>query len=270
MFLNRYPIPDSLIGSVESIWTFGSPAGLPAGSLNMSVANGKAKLLISVGNPLTARRTGKPDQLIKANSLVVVGLTTQPVCLISHGPLQLISVEFTAGLAYRFLTISLSGLTDAIWSAEEAFGLSARRLEGQLIEQPNLPEQVNLLTDYLTRSLLHSTGLNPIVEYVVEVINKQNGLVNLSEVSRRSGYSHRYVDKQFLAHVGVTPKLFARLIRFQTTFRHLINQPALQQADLYQTYYDQPHYIHEFKHFTGYSPGIYRRQMNPFGELFYR
>lgn len=270
MQLNRYPIPDLLAGSVESIWAFESPAGLPVGSLNMSVANGKAKLLFSVGSTLTAQRVGQPDQFVSADSLSIVGLTTQPISLSSRGPIHLVSIEFAAGLACRFLNSSLSQFTNAIWPAEGPLGLSARLLESQLREEPDVLLQVNLLTNYLSRILLQSTTANPLVEYAVRTINQQAGLVNLGDLCRKSGYSHRYLDKQFLAYVGVTPKLFSRIIRFQKAYKQLITQPDIHPADLYQTYYDQPHYIHEFKHFAGYSPGVYARQMNPFGEMFHR
>ena len=92
----------------------------------------------------------------------------------------------------------------------------------------------------------------------------------MDELCRKVGYSHRYVDKQFLAHVGITPKLFARILRFQKSYIQLVATPDMQQADLYHTFYDQSHFIHEFKHFADHSPGVYARQMNQFGELFYR
>ena len=270
MRLDRFPIPTVLAGSVESIWAFDNPAGLPVGSLNLSVANGKAKLLFSVGNHLTARMSGKPDQLVSADCLSIVGLTTQPMHLVSQGPLCLISIELAAGLACRFLNASLTSFTNTIWPAEAAFGLPARQLERQLTEQPNVTLRVDLLTDFLARVLLLSTTVNSWVEYAVGTINRQAGLVNLSDLCQKLGYSHRHVDKQFLTHVGVTPKLFSRVIRFQKAYKQLITKPPLHPADLYQTYYDQPHYIHEFKHFAGHTPGAYTRQMNPFGELFYR
>lgn len=270
MRLERFPIPAVLDGSVESIWAFDNPTGLPVGSLNLSVANGKVKLLFSIGNHLIAQTTGKPDQRVSTDCLSLVGLTTQPMHLVSHGPLCLMSIEFAPGLACRFLNLSLASLTNMIWPAETAFGVAVRLLERQLIEQPTIALRLNLLTDYLARALRQSKTVPPLIDFTVDTINRQAGLVKLTDLCRKLGYSHRHVDKQFLAHVGVTPKLFARIVRFQKAYKQLILRSDVHPADLYQTYYDQPHYIREFKLFAGHTPGAYVRQMNPFGELFYR
>ncbi len=270
MQLEHFPIPGLLTDWVESIWRFESASGLPAAALNMSVANGKAKLLFSTSGWLTARLVGRPDQFIPPDRLHLVGVTTVPVHLLSQGPIRLLGVEFKPGLAGRFLGLPMREFTNAIDPAQEAFGLEARILEDQLTKQPDAAGQVELLTRFLVRHLGHSARAWPLVEYTVRAIIQSEGLLNLSALSRKAGYSHRYVDKQFLALVGTTPKLFARIARFQKAYKQLLSKPTLDQADLYQTYYDQAHYIHEFKSFSGYSPLSYRRERNPFGELFYR
>lgn len=270
MVLHRYPVPGLLAGTVESIWAFDSPDGLPAGSLNMSVANGKTKLLLSNGGGLTAQRLGKPDQHVPANSLNFVGLTTQPIRLLSQQPIRLISVEFAPGMACRIASVPFYEFTNAIESAEAVFGFQARLLERQLLQDPDQVSQLERLTHFLTHALFRSETIHAVTDYAVRIIRQSKGQINLEELTARTGYSHRYVNQQFLRQVGVAPKLFARIIRFQSIYKQLIRQSPCAQADLYEAYYDQSHYIHEFNQFTGYSPLAYVRQMNAFGELFYR
>jgi methylphosphotriester-DNA--protein-cysteine methyltransferase len=73
------------------------------------------------------------------------------------------------------------------------------------------------------------------------------------------GASERHLEKQFKKHVGLSPKIYAMIVRFKTMEQLLISKPKLRwgKINFADQYYDQNHFIKEFKRFTGHTPSDY-------------
>jgi len=82
----------------------------------------------------------------------------------------------------------------------------------------------------------------------------------VAEIVRQSGYSHRRFLELFSRDVGLTPRVYARLLRFEAVLARLAAAPDARWAEiaLEAGYADQPHFNREFLAFTGVSPGRYR------------
>lgn len=100
-----------------------------------------------------------------------------------------------------------------------------------------------------------------IAQYVRDEIIQTNGLVKMAELAAKTGYTERYVNKVFHEVVGVNPKTFGKIIKFQKAIQ-LINQDSnmkLIDISVDTGYYDQPHFIREFKKFAEFSPKEYQK-----------
>ena len=88
-------------------------------------------------------------------------------------------------------------------------------------------------------------------------IYKSKGLINIQDLCEQSGYSKRYLDLRFADHVGVGPKVLTRIVRFVPLFRSYLGRDGhgALRGGLADQYYDQSHFIWEFRRFTGRSPG---------------
>ncbi|MBC8082760.1 MAG: AraC family transcriptional regulator [Hymenobacter sp.] len=82
------------------------------------------------------------------------------------------------------------------------------------------------------------------------------------------GISGRYLERLFGQAVGVSPKYFCRIIRFQQTFRWLERTDSLTAVAATCGYYDQAHFIRDFRHFTGTTPSAFRRASGPISTAF--
>jgi len=84
------------------------------------------------------------------------------------------------------------------------------------------------------------------------------------------GYTRRHVDREFADNVGLSPKTIAGIVRFQRFYSgSLASLPqGLLDQELYDFYYDQAHFIRQFKRFAGLPPGEFRARGNEFGRLF--
>jgi AraC-like DNA-binding protein len=81
----------------------------------------------------------------------------------------------------------------------------------------------------------------------------------VSDVSGEIGLSPRRFIEVFKQQVGLTPKLFCRVRRFQRVLRRIYRREEVEWADLALScgYFDQAHFIHDFKAFSGINPTAY-------------
>lgn len=114
---------------------------------------------------------------------------------------------------------------------------------------------------YLTKSLLlpkifSNKGIPVITLQALDKIYRTRGNITMKEIGLEFGYSTRYIRKQFEAHIGISPKLFCRIVRFQSSLSMLLNQEHNKPFDIIAThgFYDQAHFINEFKSFGCNSP----------------
>ena len=133
---------------------------------------------------------------------------------------------------------------------------------------PGIPARVRAMQEFLIR-LLRRADVDrcPAVDLAVREIELSRGGVRIHELSDRVGWTRRHLDREFSEHVGLSPKAFATIVRFQHLYaRGLVSGDWPRSLEeLYESYYDQAHFIRQFKHFTGFAPGEFRaRQDLPF------
>jgi AraC-like DNA-binding protein len=83
--------------------------------------------------------------------------------------------------------------------------------------------------------------------------------VTIARVARELSMSERQLERRFLARVGVTPKRFATLRRFERAVALAATAPSLTSAAIDAGYYDQSHFIRDFQRFVGSAPGDFLR-----------
>lgn len=129
-------------------------------------------------------------------------------------------------------------------------------LEERVIMAGNTKERVRIVSDFLTNHLSQSP--KPEIIRIVNMIIKQKGDVNISSLADQCFRSVRQFQRIFKEQTGFTPKAFARVARFNA----VLNQPNKRYKSLAEAaydfgYYDQTHFIQDFKTYTGYTPKVF-------------
>lgn len=108
-------------------------------------------------------------------------------------------------------------------------------------------------------------------EKAAQLILDRNGAVGLEELLQAAHVSERSLGRYFDTHIGLGPKFYSRIIRFSHIFK-LVQQPDFQWADIsfLAGYYDQSHFIKNFKEFTGEEPSRYAFDKANMANLFLR
>ncbi|WP_128546777.1 helix-turn-helix domain-containing protein [Larkinella soli] len=256
---------------IAAFWYFESDFGVPVTDNRVIAPNGKAKIIIPFRNALfthlDGRETEYPEQ-----SVFFIGLWDRPVTLSSRSrSTGTIGLELTPEGAYRFTDLSMFELTNRIIPFDELYGPAGRALQERIGNAVTMDERLQLIQSFLI-ARLDRRPPNSLVDHTVGLIRESMGLVPVQELERRTGYSRRYLDLLFRDHLGLSPKTLATIVRFQRMYRIWATDDRMtfSEESLYDLYYDQAHFIREFRRYTGYSPRQYTRIRNEFGKIFYR
>ena len=149
-------------------------------------------------------------------------------------------------------------LTDQSIPFTAVFGQKGEVLQAEVAQATSSEEAVRRLAGFLaTNKVNRSETL--LVGEIAKDIASYRGDIKVADLSARYRYSKRYIEKLFREKVGVHPKLFSRIIRLQHTLKSLNNCPPAQLTRLaYQSdYFDQSHFIRDFKDLAGITPREY-------------
>ena len=188
---------------------------------------------------------------LSAGESAAVGTMTKPLYLPPSGSYEFLGVRFRPGRAAAFLRMPLAEITDArvplgdIWKgwSDEAIwngGLSARlaRLESELLRRLD-PDRDRRVDEAIAR------------------IVASGGTLRIEPLAREIGISRQHLARQVLHHVGVSPKTFARVMRFRRVTDSLNTNNDWADVAIANGFYDQSHLIAEFRELAGTTPDAF-------------
>ncbi|AWH86132.1 hypothetical protein HYN59_13880 [Flavobacterium album] len=266
MSLQHIPIHPALKGYVEKVWIFRSSEKIADEDMKLVVPNGLPKLVVPFCNGLSGTMPGW-KHMSKENSITLIGICDVPsiVDVQDDAESGTIGVEFTPMGISRFFNIRQADIHNRIYALIDVVGKKALEIEEQITDEPSPEKKAILLQHYLLK--IFNNGRDPIFEYCVSRIRSSKGMVQIKHLERETGYSSRWLTAKFDEKLGISPKNLCSVVRFHTAYQAFsFNQPI----DVYGLYYDQSHFIREFKRFTGMPPGKFEKQVNDFDKIFYR
>jgi AraC-like DNA-binding protein len=256
---------------IGSFWVYESALGVPAADARIVVPNGTAKILIPIKNPLIAT-VGPKTMMAKEHHIHLAGLSENPTKITGDAKQTVtLGMQLTPKGLYRFFNLSMHETTDQLFTFEDIFGAWGARLQHMLANIEDVQEKISSLQYALTYLLNKNAKDYSLLDQAIDVINESHGMVSIKELEKQTGYSKRYLDMLFKEHVGVSPKRLASIARFQIFYQLWAKEksPTSYKDELYTYYYDQSHFIKEFKRFTGFTPQRFGEVKNEFGRIFY-
>jgi AraC-like DNA-binding protein len=252
--------PADLAGDVVCFWTrLPEPETAPESRIHRVLPDGCVDIVIGFGGDAASGRR------LEVTEAIGVGAMTRPIVIAGEMPDFYVGVRFRPGRAMSALGVPGSELTDdriAYSSISEASDADLEMLSGLESNEERLAAVVALVR----RRLVGASQIPFSVRAAVQRITVANGNLRVAGLAGDIGITRQQLARQFAMHVGVTPKTFARVMRGRAALARADAARAAYPRDVDWSaialdlgYYDQPHFIDDFKALTGMTPSRWVR-----------
>jgi AraC-like DNA-binding protein len=175
---------------------------------------------------------------------------------------SIIGVHFWPGGAFPFFKLPVSELADRHVELDALWGESASELRERLCAARTSARRFRLLENALTSRLYSRTENHYAVRFALKAFASAESEQTIARVTQKIGLSQRRLIQVFKEEVGMSPKLFCRVRRFQNVLASVREEAAPDWARVAVDfgYFDQSHFINDFRFFCGLTPTEYVRQ----------
>lgn len=184
-------------------------------------------------------------------------------------------IRFRPGGAFPFLGFAVESLNDTVDELDAVLRSVTASLRDRMLAAPTVEAKMAAVEDWLLQRAAWNLEPNAVVEYLTGRLFAPAG-IRITDVVQEIGYSQRHVLGLFRRWVGLSPKEFARIRRFQGVLRSVAEsagsseptavldlraapppEPDWAEVALAHGYYDQPHLMRDFRDFAGMTPRSY-------------
>jgi len=185
----------------------------------------------------------------------VSGMHRDYISISTHPKSEMFVIQFKAFGAYPFFHFPIQDLNEKIVHAEEVFGIEILALREDILAEESSQEKFSVAEKWLV-SRFDQNKIPP--GELLSLLEKLQieSAANYNQVIGSYPNTQKHLIDQFKKYIGLTPKYYQRILRFNEILQQIQKKEKITWAQVaYQCgYSDQPHFIKEFKHFSGFNP----------------
>ena len=244
---HHYTPPWPLTDYVEGFWSYGHYARPHA--LERLLPTGRMNLVVRVQGDGRA-------------SAAVSGAHTRASLLDTSRPFSIVAASFKPGGGFPFFNLPACELRNLVVPLDALLGAAARDLCDLVLEARTTLARFLVLERFLLARLGEHVGRSPGVRFALRTFHGTGRVPRVGAVAARVGWTATKFITTFRAEVGLAPKAYCRVARFRNVLATLEKRSDVDWADVALTcgYFDQPHFVHDFREFAGVTPSEYLRE----------
>ena len=239
---------------VERLWYWEGEA--PGHAKDRLLPSGAASLVINLEEDEIRNYTGAgDDELERFPGAVLVGAHSRYTVIDSREQRAVLGVSFLPGGMWPFFDPAADELHNEHASLQDVWGAAGATLRERVLMAPTPQAKLNLVAAELLARALRPICRRPEIDFALTRLTFAPHDHTIARLSEDVGLSARRFTRLFTLEVGLTPKLYARIKRFELVIRQIHRTP-LDWTTVAQHcgYYDQSHLIHDCKALSGYTP----------------
>ena len=258
MLLRKYRPQPPLSNLVDCLWYAEGANGSHA--QERLLPNGESSVIFDLRNqPIRVYDAQNVHRFDTYSSAIFSGARSDCFVIDTDQQERVLGVQFRPGGAFPFFRMPASEIASNSFSLDDLWPREAEQIRDRLMCASSLCELFSTLEHALLAQLFRPPALHPAVSFAVLQLGTRAPAFRVRDVVDRVGLSSRRFIQLFEDQIGLTPKVFQRVRRFQSVLRTLHADSADDMAGLALRcgYYDQAHFINDFKIFSGMTPGEY-------------
>jgi AraC-like DNA-binding protein len=220
-------------------------------------------MIVNLGEPIRVFAGGWSEQ----PQGFLAGLNDRYALTETRGSQAGVQVDLTPVGAHLLFGLPMHELSKRVVTLEDLFGGGGVLFREAVAEAPGWAERFAMVDEFLLARLDYARSPVPSVTRALGRLRESGGTVPVGMIAAEIGCSRRHLIARFREQVGVTPKLFARILRFRRVVSLVDARSDMGWAEIAQFcgYYDQAHLIRDFNQFAGSPPGEFARRRLPDG-----
>lgn len=238
---------------VDCYWTLeGSKEETPI--KNTIVPDGTMKLIFHYGD--TYKHHPKNGPSIILPNCFLIGQLTKPYIVEPLGITGSFVVRFHPNGFLPFASIPLKEMENTAVPLEVIFGKEGIEIGEKILAAENTQERIRHIEAFLLKRLTDKSTIDHVVKSTVDSIVQTQGLFSVHQHATQNKIHRRQLTRKFTSAIGLSPKQLSKTIRIQNTLKTLLTKEVKSLTDLaYEhEYFDQAHFIKDFRAFTGLTP----------------
>ncbi len=236
------------------------------------VPDGCIEMAFILGDDI--KRYTSENEFILQPRAMVLGQTIEPFFIEPTGFVKTFAVRFYPYGFANFGSEPISNLANKETPINQLFGIeNADDLEQKIIKAENTEQRISIIEKFLMDRLNDEKTINRIVKNTVDSLLYTNGSASINSILKDDLSKRRQLERNFKKQIGLSPKQLGKVIRLQTALKKLLDPNSENLTDIaYKSdYFDQAHFIKDFREFTGINPKEFINHENlTLSALFYK
>lgn len=239
---------------IKCYWTLEVPIQ-PAATRQRILPDGCIEMIFILGDDVK-RYTSEEAYILQPRTMVL-GQISEPFFVEPTGVVHSFAIRFYPYGFANFTSIPIKALANR----ETPLGLLlgekiAGDLEHGIVHAVNTAERIAIMDDFFLHKLKEHMIVDNILKSTVDMMLSAKGNITTSSLLKGELSKRRQLERKFFKQVGMSPKQLGKVIRLQAALKMLLNRKSENLTSIaYESqYYDQAHFIKDFKEFTGVSP----------------
>lgn len=171
------------------------------------------------GDPIRVFDRHRSEYTISPRAVVVGMQTRGQIQLELQGSIECFVILFQPTGFHQLFATPMHELTDRNFEARAVLGAAVSDLETKLNDCVSFEQQVGVADEFLTRRLANTRDRDGISTAALAILHRA-GRLSISALAEQTGYSTRHFERCFQQRLGMSPKLFARIARFEAALDH--------------------------------------------------
>jgi hypothetical protein len=239
---------------IKCYWTLKVPAE-PVAEKQRILPDGCLELIFTLADDIK-RYTSEDDFIIQPRAMVL-GQISEPFFIQPTGAVDTFAVRFYPCGFAPFTEMGINDFANKETPVTSVFEEEiAKSLESGIVDAKDTKERIQIVEEFLSAQMREADVIDSILKSTIDTIVLTKGRVAINEILKDELPRRRQLERKFSQRVGISPKQLGRIIRLQETLKMLLNRSTgnLTEIAYENEYFDQSHFIRDFKEFTGVNP----------------
>jgi AraC-like DNA-binding protein len=263
--------PEDFVGSVSQYW---ESSGAVAYGFERMPPRGTAELIFNLGGPQIMFDGETQSALRVYRKAWVSGLFNRPLYVgpaddAGHSESHLVGVSIQPWGIYDLFGVNASELVNTVIEADDLFGPDLLAAWNQIANASGPNERYQIVMGFLRSCRAKLARQTPFsVLWAAQETSRHFGCTNIQAMCLELEISRKHLAELYKRSIGFSPKAYAKIIRFRSIMSRIDRLSSNDFAGIAADagYFDQSHFIHEFKAFAGDTPSNYLRDVSSDGE----